>query len=61
MNDDRDFHDLPRIDGGGSCHTLTDRGERIFGEPGARIKVRPVARRIGFHLPPKPIPPGAAQ
>lgn len=46
-----DWDDFPVILGQGSCHTLTDDAGRIYGKEGARIRVRPKPRPIGFHLP----------
>lgn len=40
-----------QIDGQGSMHGLSDDRGRLFGEPGARIVVRPKRRPIGFAVP----------
>lgn len=52
MSDD-DWYEFPVIFGQGSMHGLSDDGGRVFGVEGARIKVRPKKRPIGFHLPRK--------
>lgn len=51
---DDDWPMFPVILGQGAMHSLSDDGGRVFGKEGARIKVRPKPRRIGFHLPVKP-------
>jgi hypothetical protein len=55
MIDDRDEPmTLPVILGQGSAHSVSDeRPGRVFGQKGARIRVMPKRRRIGFHIPKK--------
>lgn len=50
---DDDWADFPVILGHGSLHGLSDDTGRVFGKKGARIRVRPKLRPIGFHLPKK--------
>lgn len=54
MTDKRACNDVwfpEPFSGFGSCHNLSDDAGRVFGEQGARIRVRPKPRPIGFQVP----------
>lgn len=53
MRTEDDWDDFPVILGQGALHNLSDDTGRVFGEKGARIRVRLKQRPIGFHLPRK--------
>lgn len=54
---DYDWPEFPVILGQGSLHNLSDDAGKVFGEQGARIRVRLKPRPIGFKFPVKPRKP----
>ena len=49
-----DLFEVPWIDGYGSIYVLTDRPSgKVYGQKGARIRVRPKPAPIGFRPPVK--------